>query len=214
MTSSIIAKLVEARKEFQSFGKNRQAYNYKYADLDEIISKTGPALTAKGLSVHTSTETIEIGQKPWLIVTAHLSDELGGKLTASIPMPLESVSKAKIPAQDMGSIITYGRRYAYCALLNLTADEDIDADTEKKQDEPKTNYQSAKGSAVPQIKATQQIKSVDKRKEYWAKIKSYCEVYGQQRVLDALDIASFDLMNTWDDKKLDERMIDLSLSLI
>ncbi len=101
MTETIIAKLVEARKDFQPFGKNRQAYNYKYADLDEIISATGPALLKHGLSVHTSSEAIEIAQKPWLIVTACLSDKFGQEIKASIPMPLENVTKAKVPAQDM-----------------------------------------------------------------------------------------------------------------
>jgi hypothetical protein len=210
MTETIIAKLVEARKDFQPFGKNRQAYNYKYADLDEIISATGPALLKHGLSVHTSSEAIEIAQKPWLIVTACLSDKFGQEIKASIPMPLENVTKAKVPAQDMWSIITYGRRYAYCALLNLTADEDIDAGPGTEQQKP-APIASSKPPIPPKTTLPSKIQSP--REKNLGIIRNYIVKHGKEFILQTLDISDLALINSWDDTKLDDCVDFLLMTL-
>jgi hypothetical protein len=199
MTLSIRSKLVEARKEFQPFGRNKQAYNYKYADLDSIISATDPALIKYGLSVHTTSELIDIASKPWMVMTAVLSDETGQELKASIPMPLEKVSGAKVPAQDMGSIITYGRRYVYCALLNLTADEDIDgAPGETFIEHP----QKPKPAPIaPSANIAKPVIQSSKSKKL-ASMKSFVDNYGKDAVLEILDISDSSLLKSWDDQKL------------
>jgi hypothetical protein len=190
--TTIVQKLVEARKLFRPFGKNRQAYNYKYADLDEIVSATTEGLQSQGLSVHTTTEAIEIAQKPWLIVTAFLSDASGEKLSASIPMPLDSVGRAKVPAQDMGSIVTYGRRYAYAALLNLTADEDIDAAPEDRKPEQRPAAANVK-APVPAVKADDPKIKADQL----ALIRNYVAAHGPETVTKLLNIQSTAVINSW-----------------
>lgn len=206
MNDSIVSKLLAARAEFEPFGKNKQAYNYKYADLDAIISATGPALLKHGLSVHTSTQTVSIADKPWLIVRACLSDKFGQKLEADIPMPLENVTKAKVPAQDMGSIITYGRRYAYCALLNLTADEDIDA----ALDEPQKGKTPAPIAAPKPIEPAKPKRS---RENDLAMLRSYITKFGKDHILRTLNIENLDVVSKWNDKTVAECIDYLITSL-
>lgn len=196
MSETIVAKLLAAREEFLPFGRNKQAYNYKYADLDAIISATGPALLKYGLSVHTSSQTVAIADKPWLIVTACLSDKLGNKLESSIPMPLENVTKAKVPAQDMGSILTYGRRYAYCALLNLTADEDIDAALGEPVQKSKAPPIAAPKIAAPKPKGD--------RENDLANIRAYITKLGKDKIMKTLGLEDLAVINTWNDKTVME----------
>lgn len=206
MSLSLRSKLVEARKEFLPFGRNKQAYNYKYADLDSIISATGPALLRQGLSVHTTSDLIDIAGKPWMVMTAVLSDETGQEMKASIPMPLEKVTSAKVPAQDMGSIITYGRRYVYCALLNLTADEDIDG----APGEAVIEY-PAKPKPAPIAQSKTVIQS--NRTKLLDAIKNFVNIYGKDSVLEVLDISDSALLKSWNDQKLQDGLDKLAATL-
>ena len=53
--ADLYAALVKAQGEFQPIVKNRDGQSghrtFKYADLDELIQKTRPALVANGLAV-------------------------------------------------------------------------------------------------------------------------------------------------------------------
>lgn len=213
MTLSIRSKLVEARKEFQPFGRNKQAYNYKYADLDSIISATGPALIKHGLSVHTTSELIDIASKPWMVMTAILSYETGQELKASIPMPLEKVTSAKVPAQDMGSIITYGRRYVYCALLNLTADEDIDGAPGETfiehPQKPKPAPIATSNPIQPKAAPAPILTPIQKKK---ALIRDYIVKHGKETLLQTLDISDLAVINSWDEQRLQDCLDFLAIT--
>lgn len=210
MTQSIHYKLNEARKEFQPFGRNKQAFNYKYADLDSIIAATQPALMKQGLVVSNSSKLVEVSGKPWMIFTAKLMDTAGGFIKSSIPMPLEKVLTAKVPAQDMGSIITYGRRYVYCALLNITADEDIDgAPGEAFVEYP----QKPKPAPIaPSANIPKPVVQSSKSKKL-ASMKTFVDTYGKDAVLEVLDISDSALLKSWDDQKLQDGLDKLSIAL-
>lgn len=113
---NIIAALSAARAEFPKIPKdsvvNTPRYKFRYASLDAIMEAVTPTLSKHGLAITTRIDCD--------ILITDLMHVAGGSLT----------SKAKIPdgnsIQELGSYLTYLRRYSVTCLLSLTADEDDD----------------------------------------------------------------------------------------
>ena len=103
--------------------KGQKAFKFaKYDDLDAAIR---PALDAEGFVISFDT-TPRTGDGGGLIVTAILRHEGGHSTRTSIPVPLDS-SGGKNNLQGYGSSLSYGKRYAATAALNIvTEDEDDD----------------------------------------------------------------------------------------
>lgn len=92
----------------------------KYAPLEDINQAITPALQKHGFSVFF---TIDQGEKT-VSVTAALRHSQGHTEKATITLPID-VPAGKSPVQQIGSTITYGKRYALCAILNIsTGDTD------------------------------------------------------------------------------------------
>lgn len=121
-TSSLAAALVKAQGEFPAIEKRRTAkignqYSYKYADLGDVLKGVGPALRKHGLVLVFGGE--QNGAGP--VVTATLLHaESGESLTASLPLVPDDDPK------QLGSRITYLRRYLAAMLCGVAADEDDD----------------------------------------------------------------------------------------
>jgi len=87
---------------------------YKYATLPAVLDAVRPALTACGLVL---TQAVD-GQN---LITRLADAETGETLESAFPLPLEG------SWHQVGSAISYARRYAILAVLGLTADDDDDA---------------------------------------------------------------------------------------
>lgn len=99
--------------------KSGAEYTYTYTPLDTIIEKIGPLLHKNGL-VWTTKPSWHENLGPTLkYKLAHAPS----KEFEEGEMPLMLAEK---DAQGMGSAITYMRRYALCAVLNIVADMDDD----------------------------------------------------------------------------------------
>ena len=95
-------------------------FEYKYADLPDILDAVRPILAAEGLAVSQSVEAISdgvIGVVTLIYHSAGHSESFG-----PTPMPAEGDPRA------IGSAITYARRYAVSAALGIASDEDTDAE--------------------------------------------------------------------------------------
>ncbi|WP_138476194.1 ERF family protein [Dyadobacter bucti] len=114
------------------------AANYgKYATLPEIRDLVTPILAKVGLYIIQNVDFDEI--RPFL-------------LTGIVHAPTQKILSSRMPlvldkqtAQGMGSAITYARRYALCAMLNIAADEDDDGQAAEK---PKANKPAPKPEPV------------------------------------------------------------------
>jgi hypothetical protein len=91
----------------------------KYAPLDTIVETVGPILHKHGLVWMTLPGRDAHGDPSLTYRLAHAPT--GEVLEGSMPLLL-----SKQDAQGQGSAITYARRYALCAVLNLVADDDDD----------------------------------------------------------------------------------------
>lgn len=88
-------------------------YRFKYADLGNCIKAAKPGLAKNGLSVM---QVVQGGEL--VTVLAHRS---GASITSSLPINVNQQPQA------LGSLLTYLKRYAYCAILGIVADDDDDA---------------------------------------------------------------------------------------
>ena len=130
--NTVHASLAEALVAFQAeapkFAKNKTAkvqtktggsYTYKYADLADILPVVGPLLAKHGLSWSSRPGRGDDGELVLRYRLLHTSGEADGD---EMPLGVERNCRP----QELGSAITYARRYAITAQLNLTTDEDDD----------------------------------------------------------------------------------------
>lgn len=93
--------------------------SWRYATLDALIDAARSALSANGISF---TQAPEVNADGQIVVTTILMHSSGQWLETEIPVILGR----EFNVQQMGSAITYAKRYAFGATVGLTADEDDD----------------------------------------------------------------------------------------
>jgi len=91
-----------------------------YTTLDEIISKVKPVLTNCGLIIHQHLAGNEV-----VTFLHHVSGQFIASKVQFTPMQGNNVNAL----QQAGGGLTYLKRYALSALLNINADDDDDADS-------------------------------------------------------------------------------------
>lgn len=117
--NDLFGALAKARKAFGRIVKSSENpfFKSKYADLSEILDATTDGLSDNGLAVM-QFPTVEDGRVVIVTILGHSSGQWAeGKL----PMPV-----TKNDAQGVGSSITYGRRYAFGALVSVASELDDD----------------------------------------------------------------------------------------
>lgn len=117
----LIAKaLVGVQSEITDAIKDTKAHKYKYADLTQILDILRPLLTKYNLSVN---QHPGVADNKVMIETVILH-ESGQWMSSVLEMPSSPVASMS-PAQAVGSVITYGRRYALSAIFGISqADDD------------------------------------------------------------------------------------------
>lgn len=111
--------LAAAQAAFQNPKKTKTAnagkYSYSFADLADVLDAIRQPMTSAGLSVVQTIET-----EPRLHLATTLMHSSGQSIVSRYPLtPMTS-------QQDMGSQITYARRYSLCAIVGVAAEEDRD----------------------------------------------------------------------------------------
>lgn len=110
--------------EIKDAEKDTDGYGYKYADLSQVLRIIRPLMAKNGLSVtqHVSNADDKIVIETMLM---HSSGEWMSSELSLPPVP----SKSMNAAQAVGSVITYGRRYALTAIFGITqADDDTSSE--------------------------------------------------------------------------------------
>jgi hypothetical protein len=123
-TSSLAAALAAFQLELPTLGKGNVAnvrsdkgnYSYRYADLAEVSTLVLPLMAKHGLSF-SAKPTIDDGRFVLAYVLRHTSGEEDAGL---YPLPSNATP------QQVGSAITYARRYILTAISGVAPDEDDD----------------------------------------------------------------------------------------
>ena len=156
----LAAALAAAQGELHNVGKDAKGNFGKYATLPALIDAVRPVLATHGLSWVCLPSVGENGQPTLRYQLLHTSGEV---LAGEMALMLD-----KQNAQGQGSALTYARRYALSAVLNIGSDDDDDgqkASTTVKRQEPavvvaahvKELKAAAKGLTVAQIKAAFEV---------------------------------------------------------
>lgn len=150
--AALYAALAKAQGAFQPIEKNRQvtikpresaAYQFRYADLEEILSKTRPALAANGLALIQTIDNTPQGS----MLTCMLLHADGASLQSSLSI---SAARDLGDPKKFGAALTYLRRYMVTAMLGVAADDDLDDDGEGFSDAPQKPAGQKPAVAQPQ----------------------------------------------------------------
>jgi hypothetical protein len=125
--------LAKARLDYKALHKSKTAkspaFSYKYATLDDVYDCIGPALSKQGVAI---VHQVTWQENVMLLITklVHTSGQFFGAV-----MPLPTLTKM----QEIGSALTYGKRYQVTGLAAISADDDDDgaAATAGADDKPK-----------------------------------------------------------------------------
>jgi len=142
--SESITKLLEnftkAQAEFPTLPKDKNGYNYRYTDLDTVISTVRPILAKYNLGFMQALTTLESGK--WAIST-RIFNNAGEWIEDTTTLPDVSLAKGNA-AQNVGAAITYMKRYTLCAMLGISSDEDPDGKPDGNPDFNSRNQQETK----------------------------------------------------------------------
>lgn len=128
--------------------KNGGSYSYKYADLADVVQAGTPVLTRHGLSFNAQPRHVVDGAYELVGVLRH---ESGESCEGALPL------FGRTP-QEIGSSITYNRRYLFGCLTGLITDEDNDGaratgaprtQRQQRPAQPPAQQQNGNGQAPP-----------------------------------------------------------------
>jgi|SRR6056297_413423 len=130
---TLTQKIYEVGLEVGKIKKNKENpyYKSKYFDINQLLEAINPILKDKGLSINQPLDTEVFNEKPFLVLKTVITDGKEEKEYKAI------IPQQKSP-QDMGSAITYYRRYSLQSLFGLQAEDDDGNNASKKEEEVKT----------------------------------------------------------------------------
>lgn len=141
--AELLAELADVQSELPTMPKSSQAYGYKYTDLDTITQTIKPILWKHGIGYMQSVGGLAENE---LTLTTRIFNKKGEYIEDTAALPTITSTKNNA-AQTLGMSITYMRRYALCAMLGITSDEDVDANingTTQGSDKPTPPKQEAR----------------------------------------------------------------------
>lgn len=126
---NLASALAEFQKTLPSITKtataNAGTYKYSYTPLDKLAAAILPKLAEVGVAYTAAPHITEEGE---FVLRAKLIHESGDEFGGDYPL-----GKSSAPAQAIGSVISYARRYALLSLTGV-APEDEDDDGAKGEE--------------------------------------------------------------------------------
>ena len=117
--ANIKEKIAAVQKGMGALKKDTEAYNYKYVTLDQIQEKMNPLLEEQGLLLTQPMGVTTFGESSiTTLYTEVLDIESDEKISSCMILP------SNVKPQDLGSAITYFRRYSLLSLFNLVTEDD------------------------------------------------------------------------------------------
>jgi len=157
--SELAAALAAAQGMMQNAIMNRTNPHFKtkYADLAAVLNAARKPLSANGLAI---VQTIGDG-----VLHTRLLHTSGQWIASEHPLPMSG------KPQEIGSALTYARRYSLSALIGIAADEDDDA-----------NVATSRSNG----KATGELLNAEQMEYVWEKAREYCDPDVQQEWVELL----------------------------
>jgi hypothetical protein len=115
--AALFAAMALAQGEIENATKSSVNPHFKsrYADLAEVLNTIRPAFSKHGLSIFQSVSA----ELQIVTVMTTIAHKEGGYITSSLSCPIPT---SKV--QDLGSMVTYLRRYSATALVGISQEDD------------------------------------------------------------------------------------------
>ena len=178
--ATITAALAAFQSDLPKVGKGstNPAFKSKYADLADIVAVVLPKLAEHGLAwVTTPTFTVN-----GFVLAYELRHEGGESITGEWPLPDPSAASS----QQMGSAVTYGKRYALSAVTGIAPDDDDDGNKASEARSAPRRRPSAQETVDAAVKAVNECTDPVKLDDLEA-LAQQRGVNGVQAVKDALE---------------------------
>lgn len=162
---SFVQALIKTQAEIGSVEKDGYNPHFKshYATLDNLLSHIRPILNKNGLAL---TQTVVKKDGEWMLLTQLLHADLGSHENY-YPLMFE-----KGHPQQMGSAVSYAKRYALSALLAVGSEETDDDGHHAKTDPVRPVINTPKPKGFPSVDT-----GPDPRIELKRKLKSLASQY-------------------------------------
>ena len=147
--TKITEALIKAQAAMESPKLNRTNPHYKskYADLTSVIEAVKKPLNDNGIAFTQTTIMAPEG----LVLMTTLRHSSGEVIVSEWPLPIAA------NMQNMGSNLTYAKRYSLAAICGVSADEDDDAEAGVKESAKAGKQTAAQRDATkPQAEAPKQ----------------------------------------------------------
>ena len=134
--NELLSALAKAQAEMVPAGKNSDNpfFKSKYADFNEIVKASRPALTNNGLSVM----QIIRDKGECQVMETVLGHSSGQFVVSEV-----KIAPAKSDVQSLGSYLTYLKRYSYAAIVGVViGDEDDDGEAAVQESREYKAYHS------------------------------------------------------------------------
>jgi hypothetical protein len=157
MNAEFAKDFINAQSEILTLPKDKKGYGYTYTNFDTVVKTVKPILKKNHLGFCQLLDSKENGKNG---VTTILFHESGESFQSWFELPAVVLGKAN-NAQNIGASISYIRRYALCAILGCSSDEDTDGMTgsqmeqaqnqqyQQRQNQPMQN-QPMQNQQIPQ----------------------------------------------------------------
>lgn len=142
-------------KEVEVKYKNSdKKYKFKYAPLDKIFEEIRPILAELDLSFYQTVDR-EDGNNWMSTVITH---KCGESIKSKIPIPGKTPEKL----QDYGAMLSYLKRYGFCAALGIASEDDNDGSYQKsKYSKAKVREHLGKyNMAIGRAQSTEELKNL------------------------------------------------------
>lgn len=137
MKKELLDILLKVQKDLPVVKKDADGYNYRFASLPQVWKQIKDTITSNGFFITHSVNSDGVETTAW---------HEQGELKSFIPFTGDGMKP-----QEVGSEITYWKRYSICAIFNVIVEGDDD-DAQSSQDAkkvPRTASTPQSGTNVP-----------------------------------------------------------------
>lgn len=174
--NQIFSKLAKAQAKMSqpAFDSENPHFHNKYASLASIMGVVLPALNEQGLFL-TQGVLSNADDPRFLTVVTAVYDDVARAELSYYPVNIQGCN-----AQQIGSAITYAKRYSLASVFCRVADEDDDGEAVRVVEttpKPKKVRQMKPNSTTP-VEVVNVNPVVEAKDRLWTAIQSYCEQHG------------------------------------
>jgi hypothetical protein len=212
---NIYSALIRAKQKFKPVLKEtiNPVHKSKYAQLSEYLNATEEALLEENLFIIQKFRK----ENNELILDTIICHSLStDKIVSSMTIPTTKIYKdiqIEKTDQEIGSTITYYRRYSYAAILNLSAEDDDgnesikkDLPIESKKQEPKkaeTEKKKTLSEKLLDCKSLEEISEVENTFKKYCKENNKSDIYYSSNI-DLIEKSRLELIAKQKGEKIDK----------